>query len=113
VSLTATPTAGGGAHVAWQYSPAGQSAAPTGFHVYVNAGSPPACTPDSQAATVPYGAGRAFYADLSGLTDGTTYYVIVRAYNATAEEPNTNAATVTADATGPLPVRSLVATASV
>lgn len=110
VALSVTPTAAGGAHVGWQYDPAGQAGAPTGFHVYVAAGAPPSCTPGSQAATVAYALGRIFFADLAGLTDGVTYFVIVRAFNATAEEPNTTATTVTADAAGPLPVASLTAT---
>ena len=45
--------------------------------------------------------------------DGVTYVIGVRAYNATAEEPNTMTVTVTADATGPEPVDSLTAVAAV
>jgi hypothetical protein len=52
-------------------------------------------------------------ANLSGLMDGVTYVIGVRAYNATAEEPNTMTVTVTADATGPGPVDSLTAVAAV
>ena len=44
-----------------------------------------------------------FVADLSGLANGTTYTIGVRAYNATAEEPNTTTVTCTADSTGPRP----------
>jgi len=109
--LSASPIKSGGIHVAWQFVPGGQPL-PTGFHVYVKAGSPPACTPGSQSETVTYGSGRNFFANITGGLDGTTYYVIVRAYNGTAEEPNTNAVTVVADAAGPLPVRNLVATAT-
>jgi len=49
-----------------------------------------------------------FVCNIPGLSDGVTYLVGVRAYNAVAEEPNTNTVSVTADATGPLPVDSLV-----
>lgn len=107
--LTALATAGGGASLAWQYNPGAQGGAPTGFHVY--AGSP---TPSygSPVATVPYATGRAvFTAQLSGLTGGTTYQVVVRAYNAVAEEPNTNDVSFVAATAGPAAVDSLTGTA--
>ena len=49
---------------------------------------------------------------MAGFTDGTTYTIGVRAYNATAEEMNTNAVTVTAIATGPAQVDGLVGVAT-
>ena len=65
------------------------------------------------AATVSYQSAIAgsWVANLAGLTSGVTYTIGVRAYNATAEEPNTNVVTVTADAVGPSSVVSLTAAA--
>jgi len=62
------------------------------------------------AATVLYSSmiANTFVANLAGLSNGVTYLVGVRAYNAVAEEPNTSAVTVTAVSIGPLPVDSLV-----
>jgi hypothetical protein len=67
------------------------------------------------AATVLYSASiwNSFVCNLTGLADGTTYTIGVRAYNTTAEERNTNTVNVAADATGPAAVDSLTATATV
>jgi hypothetical protein len=67
------------------------------------------------AATVLYSARivNSFVCNLAGLADGTTYTIGVRAYNAIAEERNTNTVNVTADASGPAAVDSLTATATV
>jgi hypothetical protein len=51
-----------------------------------------------------------FVSNLTGLTSGTAYQLGVRAYNSTAEEPNTVTVTVTADSVGPTAVLSLAAT---
>ena len=84
-----------------------------GFNVYLG----PGATPDyaTPAAVVAYGSGlfNTFVADLSGLTDGAVYSIGVRAFNASGEEANTVTVGVTADATGPLPVDLLIATAIV
>ncbi len=113
--LRAFPIAGGQVRVEWSYCPAMGPGVPTGFHVYLGSGS--GALPDytSPAAEVAYGAGvfDAFVADLAGLTDGATYSVGVRAFNASGEETNTASITVTADATGPMPVDFLTATAIV
>jgi hypothetical protein len=45
------------------------------------------------------------------ITCGTACTMDVRAYTATAEEPNTGTLTCTSDATGPTAVQSLVGTA--
>lgn len=106
--LTARATAGGTARVTWAYNPGGQGGAPTGFRVYAGTPAVGYATP---AATVAYSAGSpSFSATLAGLTDGAAYVVAVRSYNATAEEANTSTVTLTADATGPSQVPSLVAT---
>ena len=67
------------------------------------------------AATVLYASSIAgtFVANIGPLSDGATYAIGVRAYNATAEEPNMTTVTVTADATGPTAVLSLTAAAVV
>ena len=67
------------------------------------------------ATTISYATGiqSTFVANLSGLTDGTTYAIGVRSFNASGEEANTISLSVAADATGPRPVDSLAATAVV
>jgi len=69
----------------------------------------------SIAATVAYNAAilNTFVANIPALTSGTTYAVGVRAFNASAEEANTNVVNVTADSIGPAAVDSLTATATV
>ena len=113
LALRAFPTAGGGIRVEWAYNTINPSPVPTGFHVYIGTGGMPSY--GSPAATVSFQAAIAgtFVANLSGLTGGTAYTIGVRAYNATAEEPNTNTVTVTAITTGPSAVISLTATAIV
>ena len=112
VGLRAFPLAGGAVRVEW-YSPPVREAAPVGFNVYLG----PGATPDyaTPTAVVAYGSGlfNTFVADLSGLTDGAVYSIGVRAFNASGEEANTISVGVTADATGPLPVDLLIATAIV
>jgi hypothetical protein len=67
----------------------------------------------SIVATVAYNAAilNTFVANIPALNSGTTYAVGVRAYNASAEEANTNVVNVTADSTGPAAVDSLTAAA--
>jgi hypothetical protein len=102
--LTATATAGGTAQVAWQYPRVNPGGTPTGFHVYLGTPTPAYGSP---ALTVPYDGRATYQASLAGLADGVAYQVAVRAYNASAEEPNAVVAAVTGDATGPLPVDDL------
>ena len=100
LSVMATPTAGGGVIVHWNYGPSQNP--PTGFKVWINAGASPTYA-GSPAITVPYLSGyRSFYGTISGLSDATLYTVSVRAYNATGTETNTDAiASFTAKTTGP------------
>jgi hypothetical protein len=120
--LRAFPTAGGGITVEWHYPQTARQpvnailagrGVPTGFHVYIGTGGSPSYT--TPAATVLFASGfmNTCQAKLSGLVDEMTYWIGVRAFNASGEEPNTTTVTVTADAQGPLPVVSLTATAIV
>jgi hypothetical protein len=105
--LRAFALAGGTIRAEWYYPPSVGSNAPLGFHAYVGTGgSPNYSTP---AATVLFatGAANTFVANLASMTNGTTYTIGVRAYNATAEEPNIKTVSVTADSTGPEQVDSL------
>lgn len=106
--LSASPRAGGVVRVSWSYPSTGRVRRPAGFRVYAGT---PAVAYSAPAAVIPYdGPGSLHhFADLSGLTPGTTYAVAVRAYNASGEEANTATAFVTPDASGPSPVDSLVA----
>jgi hypothetical protein len=109
--LRAFALAGGSIRAEWYYPPTVGAKAPAGFHVYNGTGSLTYGTP---TATVLYATGIAnsFAANMSGFTDGTTYTIGVRAFNAVAEEPNTNTVTVTAIATGPAPVDGLTGVAT-
>jgi len=113
VGLRAVPLAGASLRVEWYYPPTRGAKAPVGFNVYIGTGA----TPDysTPTATVPYGVGifNTFVADLSGLADGVTYAIGVRAFNASGEEANTRSLSITADGTGPGPVDSLSAAAIV
>jgi hypothetical protein len=111
IGLRVVPLAGGVIRVEWAYPPVNRPKLPTGFHVYIGTGGVPSyITP---AATVQYSAGLAgtFSAKLTGLSDGTVYTIGVRAFNTFAEEKNSTAVSVAADATGPGPVDSLTGTA--
>jgi hypothetical protein len=112
--LRAFALAGGSVRVEWTYPAANRAKLPTGFHVYIGTGGTISLVA-GPVATVPFTSAIAgsFVANLTGLTDGTAYTIVVRAYNATAEETNTNSVNVTADATGPATVDSLTATATV
>jgi hypothetical protein len=110
-ALRAFATVGGGIRVEWSYNTINPSPVPTGFNVYLGT---PTISYGSPAATVSFQSSIAgtFVANLTGLTGGDVYQVGVRAYNATAEEPNTSTVTVTADSVGPGPVVSLTAVAT-
>lgn len=112
LGLTAAATAGGGARVAWTFLPVPGRALPTHFDVWLTAGS----TVDYEAApaaTVGYaGALSRYAASLTGLTDGQSYAIGVRARNANRTEANTASVTVVGDATAPGPVQQLTITAT-
>ncbi|WP_165251171.1 fibronectin type III domain-containing protein [Paludisphaera soli] len=111
-NLRAYPLTGGLIRVEWAHPGSAGPTRPAGFRVYV--GSP---TPDygAPSATVPATGGRlagTYRADLAGLSDGTTYAVAVRAYNATAEEPNPAYVLAKSDATPPDAIDGLSGAAS-
>lgn len=110
LTLRPAPAMNASVRVEWHYPLVRSPRVPTGFKVYVGVGTPDYTAP---AAIVPYSSGfmNTFRATLSGLTDGTTYAVAVRAYNSSGEEQNGTVASVTAISAGPLPVDSLAATA--
>lgn len=105
-ALTASPGPSGTLVLRWaSITPPGSTNAPSGFYAYLGTGSLTYGTP---AATVPYVPGLTLYtATLSGLSDGTTYTIGVRAYNAVGTENNTATTTATASTIGPLPISSL------
>ncbi len=101
----------GAVRVEWAYPPTRGAKAPTGFHVYIGLGIP---NYTAITATVLFTTGivNTFVANLSGLADEVVYTIGVRAYNATAEEPNTTTVSVTAEAVGPDAVDNLVGVAT-
>lgn len=104
-ALGAISIKGGAIRVTWA-APAG-GYAPAGYRVYAAVGGPLSyATP---AATTPAGPTRSgtYSATLSGLADGATYLIGVRAYNDAGEERNTIVVSAVSDATGPAPVVDL------
>lgn len=107
--LIALATEAGGCLVRWAYPFVSPSPVPTGFKVWITAGLTVnyAATPDE---TVDYVPGiRDYSATLAGLSDATTYAVGVRAYTATADDPNTDLYIVVGDSTPPDNVEELSA----
>jgi hypothetical protein len=87
--------------VDWTYNPAGQGGEPSGFRIWLTAGSSVNYAA-SEEDTVAYVRGRyLFSVDLTGLTDGAAYAIGVRAYNSTGDETNTLVSLVMGDGTGP------------
>jgi hypothetical protein len=111
-AIRAFALAAGSIRVEWYYPPSAGLNAPTGFNVYTGTGGSPSYGSPAAAVAFSTGIANTFASTLSGFTDGTTYTIGVRAYNATAEESNTNTVNVTADATGPAAVVSLTGTAT-
>lgn len=109
VAVRVFPLAGGTCRVEWAYPYSDTLTRPTGFRVFI--GSPSTVDYGAVVATKAYSGSGSYAVDLDGFTDATTYVVGVRAYNATAEEPNTLSVSFVADATGPTAVTSLTATA--
>lgn len=97
----------------WTYLGTGVAAqTPTGFHVYVGTSLPLNYT--TPTATTLYSSGifNSYSATLTGLTNGTTYYIGVRAYNAVSQETNTVTVSCVADSVGPTAVVGLTIVAT-
>jgi hypothetical protein len=109
VGITIEQLAGAKLRVRWLNNKLAAGGKPTGFHVYKGT---PTISYGSPAGTVNYADVRDFHFDLTGLTNGATYQVGVRAFNATAEEPNTTVASAVAVSTGPTAVDSLAVSAT-
>lgn len=105
--LTATATAGGTAKVEWGQPPSTRENAPSTFNVWMTASPGPinhAATPD---ATTPFvGAGN-YHATLTGLADGVSYLVAVRAVNANGSDGNVATVVVVGSTVGPDAVQEL------
>jgi len=112
-AITTRAGAAGTAIVEWVYVAAGESAAPTGFRVWLTAGGTVnyAVSPAATVSAVGNGPIRTYSTTLSGLTDGATYSIGVRAYNATGEEPNETKATVVGSTVPPSNVTGLAGSA--
>ena len=110
--LRAFALAAGSIRVEWYYPPTSGAKAPSGFHVYTGTAGTPSYIMAVATVSFSTGIANSFVANMTGLVDGMTYTIGVRAYNATAEEPNTTAVTVTAIATGPEPVDRLTGIAT-
>ena len=109
--LRAFALAGGSVRAEWFYPPPSGPRTPTGFHIYTGVGPLSYATPTT-TVLFSQGIANSYVANMAGFIDGTTYTIGVRAFNATAEEMNTNAVAVTAIATGPAAVDSLVGVAA-
>jgi hypothetical protein len=112
LGLRAVPLQGGRVRVEWTLNCTNLSRQPLGFHVYLA----PSSVPDysKAVATVAWSDQRMgyFVADLGNLTNGSTYAIGVRAFNAFGEEANTIVLSIKADATPPSLVDSLEAVAT-
>ncbi len=111
-ALTAVPGAAGTSTVRWTYLvPPGCQTTPTAFLVWLTAGTRVNYNVEP-AATVVFVPGQSVYsAQLTGLLDGTTYSVGVRASNSVGIETNVQMVTVVGSCTGPLPVITLTGVA--
>lgn len=112
-NLKVFATAGGSIRVEWWFPLASGPKAPAGFHVYISPA--PTLSYASPVGTVSYASGiqNTFRFNSSGYSDGVTYVVGVRAFNAVSEEKNTSVVSVVAESVGPTAVVGLTATAVV
>jgi hypothetical protein len=112
LGLSVVALAGGSIRVLWSCPCSDQDRLPSGFHVYLGAGTSPNYS--SPVATVPASGGRlgTFSAVASGLADGIEYSVSVRSFNSVGEEANTSVVTITVDGSPPELVDGLSAVAT-
>lgn len=105
-NLTASVKVNGSIALDWVWFGPTNPTPLTGFKVY---GGTPTISYSSPLATIPYSAGRnTFRTTLAGLTDGSSYQIGVRAYNATGDDGSLSVVTIVADATGPVIVDNFV-----
>ncbi len=105
VGLLAVPGSAGSIRLHWTYP--SNAYIPTGFHVYLGtSGSPDYSTVVSTKLATDYSVNPQYSCLLSGLTDGTTYAIGVRAYNGAGEEANTTYVSARAVIAGPGAVTS-------
>jgi autotransporter passenger strand-loop-strand repeat protein len=106
--VTAMPAGPGAVSVTWFYplSATRSASKPQGFKVYEGT---PTVSFISPVATIAYTPSQTFRATLTGLTAGSLYQIVVRAYNASGDDGNDNIVTVTPVAGGPGQVTGLVA----
>lgn len=103
--LAAATQKGGTVRLSWLYKTPGGRALPSKFNVYAGT---PGVSYAAYVQQVAYGSDGRYFAVVSGLMNGRTYQFVVRAANATAEEPNTTIVTATSDSSGPNPPESLI-----
>lgn len=104
--LTTRARSGGTCRVTWAYPINGGA---TGFHVYIGIGSPDYSAPVTSSAYDRNSPGRVNSVALAGLSNGVSYAVAVRAFNAAGEERNINVSTVVGASSGPSPAVALAA----
>lgn len=104
LSVAAGPAGTAVAH--WSY-PVGGGAA--GFHLYSGPGTPDYSAPAASVAYDRDDPGRILSATITGLADGVTCAVAVRAFNALGEETNVTTAAVVGRTGGPSPAVPLSA----
>lgn len=107
VGLVLTLGAGGQVTASWRYIDQNQCAAPTQFNVYVATGATP-FDYDTVDHVVSFANRDRFTQDLGTFADTTVVRVVVRAQASSgAEEDNTTAVQVTADAAAPDPANAI------
>jgi Fibronectin type III domain len=110
--LRAFSLVAGTAKVEWYEPPSSIAKQPTQFNVYMGSPTPNFTTPVATVLSSSSILNNTFFTILSGLANGTTYQIAVRAQNSTAEEKNTNVVSVTGATVGPTAVENLVAFAT-
>lgn len=109
--FSAIATTAGGARVDWLHVPMMNVPVPTEFKVWLTSG-PSVDYTAPPAETVPFSPRQYRYTvGLTGLSDGITYAIGIRASNAAGDEPNAMQANVTGLASGPTAVASLTGSA--
>ena len=110
--LQATAIKGAKVQLDWRYSNVNQDATPTGFKVYRSTDASSWAEQDTVAFAL--GRGGNYTWTSAALSDGTTYYYLVRTYRTVSavdhEESNLNFVVVVADSTGPAAITGIAVT---